>query len=132
MAHALAFAECAFRAQKWLSTYSANELAMFIAEDAGKVRRFIKKIHTLLRDQDSEFFRLPGVELEPLSNVIDTIHFAEKNETSILQLADLSAFLMKRYFMERPVERFLRPMLPNILWSVDRARLMRAAGDVSS
>ncbi len=117
MAHGIAFVECAKRAQEWMTIYSGSEVGMFIAEDTTRVKRFIKVIHAQLQDPSSEIFQIEDAPITPLSKIIDTIHFAQKHETSILQMADVCAFVIKRVLMGRTdVRRFFNPIAPSILW----------------
>jgi len=126
MAHGLAFAECAKRAQEWMGVYGGSELAMFIAEDVPDLKRYLKRIHALLRDPNNELFQVSDVPMEPLTKIIDTIHFAGKNETSILQLADVCAFVWKRALMGKDdAKRFFPPIWAATIRPEDRQKQFR-------
>ena len=115
-------------AQEWMTIYGGSEVGMFIAEDTPRVKRFIKAIHALLRDPSSEIFQIEDVGITPLSKIIDTIHFAQKHETSILQMADVCAFVIKRQLMGRTdVRRFFNPITPSILWSHEKFKKVKTS-----
>jgi hypothetical protein len=133
MAHGIAFAECAKRIQEWMTIYGGSEVGLIIAEDTTRVKRFLKAIHTQLRDPSSEIFQIEDVPIKPLSRIIDTIHFAQKHETSMLQLADACAFVIKRELMGRnDVRRFFEPIAPSILWPHEKPEKLKTSSAVGT
>lgn len=118
--HGAAYTTCAMRAEKWMQQYAANEVAMFIAEDNPQIRRYIKTLHRLLRDPHQAIFQIDDDRVRPLTKTIDTIHFVEKNETSIMQLADVCAFVLRRRLAgKEDANQFLEPITRNLIWPID-------------
>ena len=132
MMHGAAFTECARRAQEWMEIYGGSEVGIFIAEDTPQVKRFIKAIHAELRNPASAIFQIKKLPLGPLLKIIDTIHFAQKTETSILQIADVCAFIFKRALMKNEginheaIKRFYPIILASTLWPDERREKLEA------
>jgi hypothetical protein len=60
--------------------------------------------------------RAMGAERLILNRVIDTVHFAEKKSSSILQVADACAFFVKRRLMNTSEHmRFFGPLKPRMV-----------------
>lgn len=128
MAHAAAFSTAAMGVQRLLDRHAKdkNAVAMFVAENLPEMRTFLKRVQYLFKDPEQEVFKIPDGEglRVPLTRVVDTLHFAEKTENSLLQLADVCAFCLKRYIMKRPdSERFIRPILPRTFFMMSDAKL---------
>jgi len=76
-----------------------REVAILVAENTGKVQALMKLIHNGYRDPvlnekvDDDVLAAP--------QIIDTVHFAAKMDTPLLQLADVVAFLVKRRFQQK-------------------------------
>jgi Protein of unknown function (DUF3800) len=97
--HAAAFSRCELAAEKSLRQMPQDELAMIVAEDTDRIKKQVKWMHRFLRDGDrlsksgSEFAKSP---LLPLVRIVDTPHFASKEDSKLLQVADVCAFLTMR------------------------------------
>lgn len=79
-----------------------EEVAILVAEDNDLVRRAVKDTHHFLNSPDAkeklpEFLR----DTLPFGRIVDTIHFAAKTESPLLQMADACAFAISRYLSER-------------------------------
>ncbi len=76
---------------------------MIIAEDTDRVKKLMKqsirlfRSPTLLKAWGIDF---PGL---PLKRIVDTVHFAAKEDSAALQLADLCAFTFGRAMKDKPV-----------------------------
>jgi hypothetical protein len=91
---------------------------MVIAEDTDRVKKAVKAAHGLLRDPR----KIKGTPFEgigdlPLAKLIDTAHFAAKTESSLLQIADLCAYLILRRFMRQESSQpFFEQISPQLTW----------------
>jgi Protein of unknown function (DUF3800) len=96
--------DCAIWADRWLETFASDENGMIIAEDADRIKPMLKKIIKLLRTpallRANGMDQIPGV---PLRRIIDTVHFAAKEDSASLQLADLCAFTFARAWNNKPI-----------------------------
>lgn len=128
MAHAAAFSTAAMGVQRLLDRHALdkNAVAMFVAEHQPEMRGFLKRVQYLFKDPEQEVFKIPdedGLRV-PLTRIVDTLHFAEKRENSLLQLADVCAFCLKRYMMKRPdADRFIKPILPQTFFMMREEKL---------
>jgi hypothetical protein len=114
---ASAFAYCAMACEVWLQTFTDNETGLMIAEDNSDVRFQVRHYHTQLKNPDHAFFKNAHHDYQPLSQVIDTVHFATKPDTRILQLADVSAFLLRRTLAGfSDVDQFIKPIEASVRW----------------
>lgn len=93
-----------------------GEVALLVYEDNERFRRRIREIHNHFRRP--EYFR--GTErgdLIPLTRIVDTAHFAQKLDTSILQIADLCAFVIRRKLAGKPdADRFYDAFKSQVLF----------------
>jgi hypothetical protein len=95
--HMMAYAACLAGCEAYLREFGADgEVAMVVAEDSPDVRRHIREAHSAIIDPKSDFpaFR----ELIPFRHIVDTVHFADKNQSALLQYADAFAFTLRRHF----------------------------------
>lgn len=96
--HNTAIVDCLMRSDKWLERFAPNELATIVHEDVPRSKKNIKQIVRVLRSAD--ILTANAEELIkfglPLKRIIDTVHFAAKEEARPLQLADLCAFMFGR------------------------------------
>lgn len=114
MIHAHAFLNAIRRVENWM-TENTNEVAMLIAEDAPDIKSYIHALHKLYTDR-SLMDNLPdGAFLS--QRIVDTVHFAKKNQSLLLQIADHCAFIMKRQLMKRPdAAKLFAKISPQIAW----------------
>src|SRR5271165_938506 len=96
-----------------------SELITITAEDSPKAKRLMKATQLFLRDPvQVDKMGLKGKNL-PLQHIIDTISFAEKTETSLLQIADACAFAIKRKAMKtEDADRFFKPFERQLVWTI--------------
>lgn len=111
--HISAFGACIRRADSYIRKRATdNEVATVIAEDVPNLRRFLRISHLAymeLADSDLAPTKLEittGKRTQensgPVSKIIDTVHFVEKNGAPLLQIADACAFSFRRYFAGQP------------------------------
>jgi hypothetical protein len=106
MVHGSAAMDCLIQADRWLEKYAPHELATVVHEDGAATKVLIKRAVSMLRNPalhgglSEEACRELGI---PLKRIIDTVHFADKEDARPLQLADLCAFVMGRALKDMPV-----------------------------
>jgi hypothetical protein len=105
--HLHAALECLYGVDLWLNAFAPNELATVVHEDGANAKPVIRKAVRALRSpetltpESADFFtRAYGL---PFDHIIDTVHFAEKGDARLLQLADLSTFMINRFIQRRSV-----------------------------
>jgi hypothetical protein len=115
--HLFAFGTCLARVDKHLREYGENsEVATVVAEDVPQMRRFLKKAVSVYRHESFDlqthvparptlFELTAGIIVQTnagaIKRIIGTVHFVEKDEAPLLQLADACAFAFRRYFAEQ-------------------------------
>ncbi len=105
--HVLSAIDCLYWADLWMEIYAPNEMATVVHEDGPAAKSNIKQSVRLLRYPDTLAdmwgHRLSEVYALPFDHIVDTVHFAEKADARLLQLADLCAFLIGRAVQGREV-----------------------------
>jgi hypothetical protein len=115
--HAIAFQECIARADSWIIKYARpNEVATVIAEDVPESKRLLRHVAKWLV---SPGYSIPKSDIrlvhpveKPLLNEDEfrtrrvsrirmPIHFVEKPDEPLLQIADACAFGFRRFFSEQ-------------------------------
>lgn len=111
IAHLSGFIECLHGIEQWMLNQSLDEVCMVVVEDSSGMKSKYRRIHQKIR-RGGKMYR-DRYLLPPLTKIIDTVHTAEKNQSTILQLADACAFIIKRGLMGKPhMDRFLRHVQP--------------------
>lgn len=92
-----------------------NEVATVIVENNHVARKLIRATHNFLRDPTNAQY-LPAIHnsrhLFPVTRIVDTAFFAEKIDSSPLQIADACAFAIKRHLMgANDSARFYEPLV---------------------
>ena len=136
--HAEAFMLVARRVEQWMAKNATNEVAMLIAEDTHEVKETIQAYHRIYTDQilakAANYVRIQSLpenmypdpdtwytykgRLPFLSkHIIDSVHFAKKDHSLLLQIADQCALIMKRKLMKKPYSDGLFALIaPQIAW----------------
>jgi hypothetical protein len=116
--HGIAFQECIVRADSWINTFARpNEVATVIAEDVPNSKPLLKHLARHVLDPGysipSEDVRLINLGEQPPLLTIDEfrnrkisrirlpIHFVEKREEPLLQIADACAFGFRRFLSDQ-------------------------------
>jgi len=111
----------------WMLRNAPAEVAMLVAEDTGKVKRAIKMLHS---GYTGEVWEDDGKAFTT-HNIVDTVHFAAKDESALLQIADMRVFVIKRTLMLRedinPFFRALRSQIISPLADLDNVELQVTA-----
>jgi hypothetical protein len=101
--HAMTYSYCAIAAERYMRDRARpEEIATLVAENNDVSNRTIKTLHHILRgwnldSKEAQHFRDIGGEYLPLRKIVDFVHFAQKNEAFLLQLADACAFVYRCY-----------------------------------
>ncbi|HEV3183621.1 MAG TPA: DUF3800 domain-containing protein [Xanthobacteraceae bacterium] len=110
--HASAFFSAVRRVEWWMSRNTTNEVAMLIAEDTAEVKDIIRFLHRAYTDRTLKMRDAFSSE-----RIIDAVHFAKKDQSLLLQLADNCAFFMKRKLMaKKDAEPFFQEFASQIVW----------------
>jgi Protein of unknown function (DUF3800) len=108
--HAVAFSLCAIAAESFMHTTAApREIATLVAENNSETHKAVKEAHNILSgtnlasERDKRIFDFLTKDIAPewlpVRRIVDTVHFAEKYEASLLQIADACALVI-RYCLE--------------------------------
>jgi len=94
--HLEAYVSCIAGCEHYIREFCKNdEVALLVCEDVRESRSHIKKVHHAIISPTSD---LPAYqELIPFRHIIDTVHFAEKAHSPLLQFADAYAFAFRRH-----------------------------------
>ena len=112
--HAIAFFNAVRRVENYMFSKAKNEVAMLIAEDTPEIKQTIHALHKLytdrsIRDLPENAFRS--------NRIVDAVHFATKDQSLLLQIADHCAFIMKRKIMKRhELTKAFNILSPQIFW----------------
>lgn len=98
-AHGMTFTGCTLRIEQHMLEVWPSEIAQLVAKDNDQARSIIKRAHEVIRNpkwiEQNNFEGLGS--LLPLKKIRGAVHFANKAESSLLQLADVCAFFIRGY-----------------------------------
>lgn len=100
-AYAEAYLQCVRDIDRWMERETRGEVVMVVAEDTPQVKAGIKELHLGLRQDDDTYWTEQGHDVFSTRHVVDTVHFAEKPDCALLQVADVCAFVLKRAVMKK-------------------------------
>lgn len=114
--HAIAFCECLLMLDGLMLEHFPNECVQVVAEDNRGHRKLLKEVSKYLQAPESKKLLAADMRTRlPLQTIIDVPNFAEKTDSSPLQLGDAAAYAIGRYLegREDAAEYFdiLRPSL---------------------
>lgn len=114
-AHVVAYMRCAMQVDLWMRDNTQNEHCMMIVEDNEEARTLMRETQAYY--QDKTLVGLTPIEkkLLPLRRIQEYPLFQQKRPSSALQLADVCAYVFKRYLMnpdDQRNARFWEPMQP--------------------
>jgi hypothetical protein len=115
--------------ERWMHVYANGEVAMIVLEKNPSLQRLTRELHAIMkRTEITEMNQVDNIRVSPFSRIRESVHFAEKNESRLLQLADVCAFVLKRKAMGgSDADRFFEPLRPQI-----QGRRLLNLGDSSS
>jgi hypothetical protein len=122
LTYASSFVQVVESVDNWISLNASSEVAMLVAENTGKIQGALKAIH---RGYSPDGSYDPKYDyLYTVRNIVDTVHFAAKRESVLLQLADTCAFIIKRHLMGRvDVASCFNLLKAQIISSLDPSRI---------
>jgi hypothetical protein len=111
-----AFMLALIRTNAWMRKHARREeLAMVIVEDNTRMREVIKKTQTFLQ-YPSSITPMFAKHL-PLERIIESVLFADKSDSDILQVSDMCAYVIKRAIGNKPhSEDLFGTIVPKIHW----------------
>lgn len=95
LAYTAAFMNVVMDVDGWMGANAPAEMAMLIVEDRDKVKESIRGIHSRYTDP---LLDEPNTLIT--KHIVDTVNFAAKEDSILLQIADTCCFVMRRA-MER-------------------------------
>jgi hypothetical protein len=111
-AHARAILLCELAVEVWMRSETDNEITHIVAEDNAEVHDAAREAHVWLKSK--EILKREGFENHPclpLVRIRDGLQFTSKKESRLLQIADVCAWSIRRFFSEAPnYDRFHRPI----------------------
>jgi len=131
--HSHAFFKFVTQIEVVMRASAQSEVAMLIAEDRPIMRKMLKMSHAMFRgrapikfqdvmkeifaDEEDPLSRVYN-KIFPLDRIVETVHFAEKTESSLLQVADICAFAIKRHIMKAShADRLYEPLKDQIVFT---------------
>jgi len=126
--HAHSFLHFIAQLETFMRANYPNEVAMLIAEDRPEVRNTVKFTHGVfrgrgLKQHQASFEAIKNKllgQLMPLERIVETVHFVQKRESSLLQIADLCAFAIKRNMQKaQRWERLYIPLHEQVIFNPD-------------
>jgi hypothetical protein len=114
-AHAVTFASCLLRIEQYMREFYPTEVAQIVAEDNDQARKMLKGVHEGFRYPE----RTPGIvpnNILPLKHIRGSVHFANKDESGPLQLADLCAFVIRGKLSKHPRNARLYDRLKSMMF----------------
>lgn len=115
--HQMAFIGCVVSIEMLMRTRYPGEIAHLVAEDNTQSRKLLKEAHTFLKSKEM-VAGLPSAirAVLPLHHIVDTVFFAEKTESSALQLADACVFAIRRHLEQRnDAADYYEPLIPALV-----------------
>jgi hypothetical protein len=125
--HLMAFMQCIAAADRYIRDYAGlREVATVVAEDVPNMRHYLRQVPKALRDHP--IVLPPGMVIPTsaekaaghinqkgdyrVTRIRQAIHFVNKQEEPLLQMADACAFGLRRYFAEQDLgNEFVRSIL---------------------
>jgi Protein of unknown function (DUF3800) len=126
-AQAVAFNVCVLAADRWMQeSAEADEVALVIAENNHEAARgLMRSLVNCNRNPTKMATPDEGCRrFLPLTRIVDTVHFVQKLDSSLLQVADACAFsIMRRLRKAEHSDRFYKPLEPCLVARPDFASL---------
>jgi Protein of unknown function (DUF3800) len=115
MCHTIAFVYAIQDVDAELEKNAPDEVAMLIAEDAPQTKKHISMLHEGYTASHVGYEDAPK-DAFLSKRIVDTVHFAKKDQSLLLQIADHCAFIAKRKAMKCPhVVPFYHQIKPQFL-----------------
>jgi hypothetical protein len=116
-AHAMAIIQCEIAVELWLRRETKREITHIVAEDNGEVRLAAKEAHVMLRNKaQMEKEGFINHFIFPFKRIRDGLQFTSKEESRLLQIADVCAWATRRMANDAPnASRFYGPLRRQIV-----------------
>lgn len=127
--HLMTFSSCLAVADRNIRNHAApNEVATVVAEDLPEMRKFLKSVPRVYRENPFHFkpehLRETPTDQEAghstqrgelrIARIRNSVHFVEKSEDPLVQVADACAYGFRRYFAKQKFgDNFARAILGN-------------------
>jgi hypothetical protein len=110
--HSIAFSEALVGVERIMRERCPDECVQVVVENNAEHRKLLKEVYRFLSSEESTELLSPDTaDWLPLRHIIDTPNFVDKTESSPLQLADATAFALKRYIGREPYgEEYFQPL----------------------
>lgn len=114
--HCVAFSSMLVKVDLWLRR-NTNEICMMIVEDNDQAHSMLKETQIYQQTRAAQAAKTPQERsIFPLRKVKQHPLFEPKSANSVLQLADFSAYVAKKYLMaDHRYDRYFQPMVPHII-----------------
>lgn len=117
-AHAFAFLQAAQAVDNWMKNHAPDEVVMLIGEETGKIQKALKALHALHRAEENNIIQQAYFKS---SRIVDTIHFADKRSSILLQIADVAAFFVRRRLARKTnSDKFYNLLEPHITFQTGK------------
>lgn len=115
--HSMAFIGCAVGIEMLMRTRYPDQVVHLVAENNTQARRHLSEAHNFLKNADRVAALPPEIRgVLPFHHIIDGLFFAEKTESSALQLADACAFAIRRHLEGRSdAADYYQPLIPALI-----------------
>ncbi|HUB97199.1 MAG TPA: DUF3800 domain-containing protein [Stellaceae bacterium] len=119
-AQMISFTVACAAAEYWMNQVAEpDEIAQMIMENDDQSRAFIRYVQRYLSDPFFNSRFSEQYRVFRLSRIMYPIQFEEKTDSSALQVADVCAFVLKRWCMNKPeIDRFYKPIEPFLVNSL--------------
>ncbi len=95
--HGMAYAACIGQIEHWMQGYAPDEVAVLYVENNSSSRQMLKEVHEVFSNPELAGYLPPAYyRTTPLTHIVENPAFAEKAESSLLQIADACAFSVAR------------------------------------
>lgn len=127
VAYMASLAECALSADKWMNKYTKGEVITLVIENNNELQKYAKAAYRQLKLP--EFQKLiPGINGEAYTSIIDAPSFMDKEDAPPLQLADLCAFVIRRFLSGKDdMMEYMRILLPSMFEITEKIDLPDAS-----
>jgi hypothetical protein len=131
-AQMLASVNCTIGVERFMRERAGDEeVAMLIYEQGGHAQNVVRMVHHWMQVSTSDCKTVIGGESAtyvPLTRVVDQAQYAERTGSSLLQIADVCAFSIKRKIQNSPdADRFFSPLKGQLLQKVSPMRTKHSA-----
>jgi Protein of unknown function (DUF3800) len=106
--HAMTYSYCAVAVERYMREIARpEELAELIAENNDDARTRVKEMHGILKgrnlyERNTEYLSQIGKRYLPITKILGSVRFADKDEDILLQIADACAFTYRCYLEQKP------------------------------